>query len=104
MLARLRKDIEAVKQRDPACPSTLSALMHYPGLKAVRWHRRTHWLHQRGMVFIARSISQWVRHRTGIETRPLPTRHTRSPRQRLSSTLRDDALVRGHHAGNGPLG
>lgn len=70
MLARLRKDIEAVKQRDPACPSTLSALTHYPGLKAVRWHRRTHWLHGHGMVFIARSISQWVRHRTGIEIHP----------------------------------
>jgi serine O-acetyltransferase len=73
MLARLRKDIQAVKERDPACTSTLSALTHYPGLKALRWHRRTHWLHSHGMVFIARSISQSVRHRTGIEIHPAAT-------------------------------
>jgi serine O-acetyltransferase len=70
MLSQLRADIQAVKDRDPACPSTWSALTNYPGLKAVRWHRRTYWLHGHGFVWLARAISQWVRHRTGIEIHP----------------------------------
>ncbi|HEX9092469.1 MAG TPA: serine O-acetyltransferase [Coriobacteriia bacterium] len=70
MLTRLRKDIAAVRERDPACTSAWSAYFHYPGLTAIRWHRRTHWLHGHGMKFLARSISQWVRGSTGIEIHP----------------------------------
>jgi serine O-acetyltransferase len=70
MFSRLKKDIAAVMERDPAATSAWSAYLHYPGLKAIRWHRRTHWLYQRGHTFIARSISQWVRHQTGIEIHP----------------------------------
>jgi len=70
MFARLKKDIQAIKDRDPAATSSLSAYFNYPGLKAIRWQRRTHWLHERGHTFLARSISQWVRHRTGIEIHP----------------------------------
>jgi serine O-acetyltransferase len=70
MFSRLRKDIAAVRERDPACTSDASAYLHYPGLKAIRWHRRTHWLHVHGFRFPARSISQWVRRRTGIEIHP----------------------------------
>jgi serine O-acetyltransferase len=70
MFVRLSQDIAAVRERDPACTSAWSAMVHYPGLKAVRWHRRTHWLHTHSMRFLARSISQWVRRRTGIEIHP----------------------------------
>jgi len=70
MFSQLRADIRAVKERDPACPSTWSALTNYPGLKAIRWHRRTFWLHEHGFVWLARAISQWVRHRTGVEIHP----------------------------------
>lgn len=70
MFDRLRKDIQAVKERDPAATSTLSVLLNYPGLKAVRAHRRHHWLHTHGHPFLARLLSQWARHRTGIEIHP----------------------------------
>ena len=70
MFSQLRADIQAVRERDPACPSTWSALTNYPGLKAVRWHRRTYWLHNHGLVWLARAISQRVRHRTGVEIHP----------------------------------
>ena len=70
MFDRLRDDIAAVMERDPAASSMWSAYLHYPGLKAIRWHRRTSWLHARGRRFLARTISQWVRHRTGIEIHP----------------------------------
>ncbi len=70
MLVRLKKDIAAVMERDPACTSGWSAYFHYPGLKAIRWQRRTRWLHTHGRVFMARTVSQWVRHHTGIEIHP----------------------------------
>jgi len=70
MLSRVRADIAAVKERDPACPSTFSALTNYPGLWAVWWHRVTHRLHHSGHTWLARYISQRVRRRTGIEIHP----------------------------------
>lgn len=70
MFARMRADIAAIKERDPACPSTFSALTNYPGLWAVWWHRVTHALHVAGFVWLARAISQSVRHHTGIEIHP----------------------------------
>lgn len=70
MLARLRADIAAVKERDPACTSTLSALTNYPGLWAVWWHRITHRMHGAGLIWPARWLSQRVRRITGIEIHP----------------------------------
>src|SRR5512140_2656325 len=70
MFDRLKKDIAAVMERDPAATSAWSAYLHYPGLKAIRWQRRTHWLYEHGHTFLARSISQCVRHHTGIEIHP----------------------------------
>ena len=70
MIARLRADIIAVRERDPACPSSFSALTNYPGLWAVWFHRVTHRLHRSGYVWLARRISQSVRRATGIEIHP----------------------------------
>jgi serine O-acetyltransferase len=70
MFARTRADITAIKERDPACPSTLSALTNYPGFWAIWWHRITHRLHNAGFVWLARVLSQSVRHHTGIEIHP----------------------------------
>ena len=70
MFARLKQDLQAIQERDPAATSLLSAYFNYPGLTAIRWQRRTHWLHERGYTFLARAISQRVRHRTGIEIHP----------------------------------
>jgi len=57
-------------ERDPAATSAWAAYLVYPGLKAIRWQRRTHRLYLSGHTFLARAISQWVRHRTGIEIHP----------------------------------
>ena len=70
MFDLLRRDIQAVMERDPAATSAWSAYFNYPGLKAVRWQRRTHRLYLGGHTFLARALSQWVRHRTGIEIHP----------------------------------
>jgi len=67
---RLRSDIQAVMERDPAATSPLAAYLLYPGLKAIRWQRHTHRLYKSGHTFLALAISQWVRRRTGIEIHP----------------------------------
>ena len=70
MFDRLKCDLAAVMERDPAATSAWSAYFNYPGLKALRWHRRTRRLYLSGHTFAARALSQWVRHRTGIEIHP----------------------------------
>ena len=66
----LRDLIKAYKARDPAARSTLEILLLYPGVKAVRAHRRAHWCYEHGLFFLARWISQAARRRTGIEIHP----------------------------------
>ena len=70
MFKDLRETIEAYKARDPAARSTFQILFLYPGVKAVRSHRKAHWCYEHGLYFPARLISQWSRHRTGIEIHP----------------------------------
>jgi len=70
MFNDLRELIQAYKARDPAARSTMEILLLYPGVKAVRNHRRAHWFYKHNMVFIARLISQRSRRRTGIEIHP----------------------------------
>ena len=70
MFKDLRETVEAYKARDPAARSTLEVLLLYPGIKAVRSHRRAHWCYTHGLKFLARLISQRSRHCTGIEIHP----------------------------------
>ncbi len=70
MFERLKEDIAAVKERDPAATSTLQILLLYPGLKAVRMHRRANWLWRHNHKFLARWLSQRAVRQTGIEIHP----------------------------------
>lgn len=70
MFNRLKEDIACVKARDPAARSTLEILLLYPGLKAVRMHRRAHRLYNHGHFFLARWVSQRCTRKTGIEIHP----------------------------------
>lgn len=70
MFYKIKEDIACVKARDPACHSALEVMLLYPGYKAIRKYRRAHWFFERGMTFIARSISQSASRRTGIEIHP----------------------------------
>jgi serine O-acetyltransferase len=67
---RLKEDIDAVMDRDPAARSRLEVYFLYSGFKAVRAYRRANWFQRHGMKFIARAISQHSRRRTGIEIHP----------------------------------
>ncbi|BAF58475.1 MAG: serine O-acetyltransferase [Pelotomaculum sp.] len=70
MFSRLRKDIQAVMERDPAAKSVLEVLLCYPGLHAVLLHRVAHAFYRRGWFLIARLISHFSRFLTGIEIHP----------------------------------
>lgn len=70
MFDRLREDISCIKERDPAATSSAMVLFLYPGLRAVRAHRKAHWFYKRGHFFIARYISWRMARKTGIEIHP----------------------------------
>jgi serine O-acetyltransferase len=70
MFKTLRRDIQAVFDRDPAAHNTLEVLLCYPGLHVVWGHRVSHWLWTHGFKLLARWLSQVVRGFTGIEIHP----------------------------------
>ncbi len=70
MFKRIREDIQAVKERDPAARNSLEIFFLYPGVRAIRMYRLAHWFYQRNMKFIARWISQDAARKTGIEIHP----------------------------------
>lgn len=70
MFKRLREDVQAVRDRDPAARHAIEILLLYPGVLAVRRHRRANWFWRHNMPFFARAISQRVVRKTGIEIHP----------------------------------
>ena len=73
LFATLREDIRCVKSRDPACRGTLEVLFCYPGFRAVRAHRRAHWLYAHRLYLLARLTSEWCRFFTGVDIHPAAT-------------------------------
>lgn len=70
MFNRIREDIQAVKDRDPAARSSLEIFLLYPGVKAIRMHRRAHYYYEHKLFFLARYVSQRAARKTGIEIHP----------------------------------
>ena len=70
MFKRLKEDIKAFRDRDPAATSSLEIYFLYPGFKAIRMHRRAHFYYTHGMHFLARFVSQRAVRKTGIEIHP----------------------------------
>jgi len=67
---RLREDIQAIFSKDPAARSTVEVLVCYPGLHALWFHRRAHWLWTHHLKFWGRFVSHISRFLTGIEIHP----------------------------------
>ena len=70
MWQRLKEDVQAIYERDPAARSRLEVVLCYPGLHAVVFHRMAHALWRRGWCVTARFLSQIARWLTGIEIHP----------------------------------
>jgi len=70
MFTTLRETVAVIKENDPAAPNTINAIVNYPGLHAILFHRVHHWMHIHGLRFFARWGSQCARFLTGIEIHP----------------------------------
>ena len=73
MLDRIKADIQAALERDPAARTPLEVLLCYPGLHAILMHRVAHWLWRHHLRLGARFLSQVGRLITGIEIHPAAT-------------------------------
>lgn len=67
---RIREDVQAVKERDPAARNFFEIFFLYPGVRAIRMHRRAHFFYKHNFKFLARFISQRAVRKTGIEIHP----------------------------------
>ncbi|MDR1599040.1 MAG: serine O-acetyltransferase [Oscillospiraceae bacterium] len=66
---RLREDVHAILDRDPAARGFCQVLLCYPSARALQWHRLAHRLNPKHPT-LARWLSQRTRHKTGIEIHP----------------------------------
>ena len=65
-----REDIATVLARDPAARGRLEAILFYPGLHALWFHRIAHWMWKHRLRLMARCVSHWARFLTAIEIHP----------------------------------
>ena len=70
MFKRIKKDINAVFERDPAAKNLLEVILCYPGFHAILLHRIAHFFYKKGLVVLPRLISHFSRFITGIEIHP----------------------------------
>lgn len=70
MFKRMREDIRAIRERDPAARNSFEIFFLYSGLHAIWWHRVSHFFYKIKMRGIARWVSQCGRFWTGIEIHP----------------------------------
>ena len=64
------EDVRAAKQFDPAAPNCFMIYFTYPGVIALRRHRRAHKLWNKGFHNLARIVSYRTRRITGIDIHP----------------------------------
>jgi serine O-acetyltransferase len=70
LLDRMREDIQAVFDRDPAARNTLEVVLAYPGIHAIWLYRVAHWLWRHELKLLGRLISEMARFSSGIEIHP----------------------------------
>ena len=67
---RLRMDIRAAKENDPAARSKFEIWLTYSGVHALSWHRWANRLYRMHLKLLARVTSQWAKFLTGVEIHP----------------------------------
>ena len=70
MFKKLRADIKAAKQNDPAARSKFEIWLTYSGVHALSWHRYANFLYRIKFRLLARITSQFAKLLTGIEIHP----------------------------------
>ena len=70
ILAKIKQDLQAVFDRDPAATSKLEVILTYAGFHALLAYRIAHWLKTYDVPILPRVISQLARWVTGVEIHP----------------------------------
>jgi serine O-acetyltransferase len=70
MFTKLRADIQAVFDRDPAARSWYEVVAAYPGLHALWFYRMAHWFWTHRLFWLGRVFSHIGRQVSGIEIHP----------------------------------
>lgn len=70
VLKSIKRDIDAVLDRDPAAKNAAEVVLAYPGFHARQLHRLAHTLTGAGLPVVPRFISHVSRFVTGIEIHP----------------------------------
>ena len=70
MFAKLKADLSAILERDPAAGGSISAILLYPSFHVMLAYRLAHPLWQVGLHTLSRFIMQTARWLTGIEIHP----------------------------------
>src|SRR5271155_4431283 len=70
VVSRMREDVQAVFDRDPAARTALEVTLAYPGLHAIWMYRAAHWLWEQRLYLLGRLLSELARWITGIEIHP----------------------------------
>lgn len=70
MFNTFREEAENILKKDPAARNIFEVIFSYPSLKAITYHRISHWLYNKKKYTLARIISQRARRITGIEIHP----------------------------------
>lgn len=70
MVKKLKADLSAILERDPAASGRISAILLYPSFHVMLAHRLAHPLWRAGLHTLSRFIMQTARWLTGIEIHP----------------------------------
>jgi serine O-acetyltransferase len=70
LAANMARDMQAIRERDPAARSDFEIITCYPGLHALWLHRLAHALWKRQVPVVPRLVSQFGRFITGVEIHP----------------------------------
>jgi serine O-acetyltransferase len=66
----MRADIQAVSERDPACPGYLATLLYYKGFHALESYRIGHWLWEQGRRSLARHLQNRISELFAVDIHP----------------------------------
>ena len=67
---KLRTDVEAAFQGDPAATNFDEIILAYPYIEAIAIQRSAHVLYNLGLPLIPRIMTEWAHSRTGIDIHP----------------------------------
>ncbi|MCE5330352.1 serine O-acetyltransferase [bacterium] len=70
LIAEIKEQVKAAKEKDPAALSAFEIILTYSGLHAIIHYRVSHWLLKHRIPFFPRAVSQYAKFITGIEIHP----------------------------------